>query len=64
MDFRGWISKTKNPDIVITDMKMNRMSGIEFLGTIRPAVSCKRPVIVISGYKDFNYVKKAIENRV
>lgn len=55
--------KEKNPDIVITDMKMNRMSGIEFLDQLGEEFPDK-PAIVISGYKDFNYVKKAIENRV
>ena len=36
------------------------LSFLEQLGQQFP----EKPVIVISGYKDFNYVKKAIENGV
>lgn len=50
----------KCPDIVITDMRMGRMSGEELLEQIRQNWP-DLPVIVISGYRDFDYVKKAIE---
>lgn len=53
------IEKTK-PDIVITDMKMARMDGVEFLKRLHehwPGT----PVIVISGYKAFDYMSQAIE---
>lgn len=52
-----------NPDIVITDMKMARMDGVEFLqklSEIKPGI----PVIVISGYKAFDYMNQAIEQGV
>lgn len=52
-----------NPDIVITDMKMTKMDGIEFLQRLseeRPGI----PVIVISGYKAFDYMSQAIEQGV
>ncbi len=55
--------REKNPHIVITDMKMNKMNGIEFLEALGEEYP-EKPVIVISGYKDFNYLKKAIEKRV
>lgn len=55
--------REKDPDIIITDMKMNKMSGVEFLEILGDEYP-EKPVIVISGYKDFNYVKKAIEKRV
>lgn len=52
-----------NPDIIITDMKMAKMDGMEFLERIGIRFPNK-PVIVISGYKVFDYLNKAIEERV
>src|SRR5699024_6085215 len=51
------------PDIVITDMKMAKMDGVEFLKRLQkeqPGL----PVIVISGYKAFDYMNQAIEHGV
>lgn len=51
-----------HPDILITDMRMSDMDGVELLEQMHrnyPDV----PVIVISGYKLFDYVKQAIEKR-
>lgn len=50
----------KKPDIVITDMKMSGMDGMELLEKLAERYP-KIPVIVISGYKLFDYVKQAIE---
>lgn len=53
----------KGPDIVITDMKMARMDGVEFLQKLQeicPGI----PVIVISGYKAYDYMNQAIEHGV
>lgn len=51
------------PDIIITDMKMAKMDGVEFLQKL-----CEKypniPVIVISGYKAFDYMSQAIEHGV
>ncbi|MCH1972795.1 response regulator [Muricomes sp. OA1] len=55
--------KEKNPDIIITDMKMNKMDGVQFLETLKDS-RLKQPVIVISSFKDFEYMHKAIESRV
>lgn len=55
--------KEKNPDIIITDMKMNKMDGVQFLETLRDS-RLEQPVIVISSFKDFEYMHKAIESRV
>lgn len=49
------------PQIVITDIRMPEMDGLvlmEKLSEILPAVK----VIVVSGYDDFDYAQKAIEN--
>ena len=52
--------KENKPDIIITDMKMGRMGGEELLQRLS-SVAPDIPVIVISGYKNFDYVKTAIE---
>ncbi len=51
-----------NPDIIITDMKMRKMDGMEFLDRISERYPDK-PIIVISAHKAFSYVSKAIEKR-
>lgn len=51
----------KDPDIIITDMKMAKMDGREFLDIIAERYNFK-PVIVISGYRSFEYANKAIQN--
>lgn len=56
------IGKT-DPDIIITDMRMRKMDGVEFLDQIGRHYPDK-VVIVISSYKDFDYLNQAIESRV
>ncbi len=54
------LMEEKNPDIIITDMNMPVMDGGQFL----PEVTKRYPdkhIIVISGYKDFEYTKHAIK---
>ena len=48
------------PDIIITDMKMAKMDGVEFLKNLHE-IHPDIPVIVISGYKAFDYMSQAIE---
>ncbi|WP_284141046.1 MULTISPECIES: response regulator [unclassified Virgibacillus] len=48
------------PDLIITDIRMPNVDGLEFIGilkNIHPSV----PVIIISGYDDFAYVRKALK---
>ncbi|WP_161974891.1 response regulator transcription factor [Bacillus timonensis] len=48
------------PDIIITDIRMPEMDGIEFLSSLKqiyPAL----PVIVISGHDDYIYVREALK---
>ena len=54
--------EAEDPDIIITDMKMTKMDGMEFLEKIAERYPDK-PIIVISGYKAFDYVSKAIEKK-
>ena len=48
------------PDIVMTDMNMKGMNGIELVRRIR-GVDPDIPIVVLSGYDDFAYTKTAIE---
>ncbi|SDO05388.1 response regulator transcription factor [Alkalicoccus daliensis] len=50
------------PNIVITDIKMPDMTGIEFLETIFSQREVDE-VIVLSGYDDFEYVRSALQFR-
>ncbi|MCM3746597.1 response regulator [Paenibacillus pasadenensis] len=54
------IVKSCTVDIVITDIRMPGMSGLELLRRIREG-SSKTKCIFISGHADFEYAKQAIE---
>lgn len=51
--------ETENPDIIITDMHMPILDGTQLLPLLAEKYQDK-PIIVISGYKDFDYMKHAI----
>lgn len=53
------VAKTR-PDVVITDIKMPFVDGLEFIARIKP----ERPdlcIIIISGHDEFNYAQKALK---
>jgi two-component system response regulator YesN len=55
--------KEYSPDVVITDIRMPKMNGIELIKYIeKEEIQCQ--VIIISGYTDIEYYKKAIEHNV
>lgn len=49
-----------NPDIIITDMNMPNLDGSSLLPILAEKYP-QKPIIVISGYKDFEYTKHAIK---
>ena len=50
----------KKPDIVITDIQMPRMNGLELIAAVSEKQLNTR-FVIISGYKDFDYAHKAIQ---
>ncbi|MGO4371882.1 response regulator transcription factor [Paenibacillus sp. 2TAB19] len=51
----------KRPDLIVSDIKMNRMSGIEFIRSLLPVEDYHPEAIVISGYDDFELVRQALQ---
>lgn len=56
------ISELK-PDLVITDIKMPEMGGIEMLMQLKER-GIKHRSVILSGYSDFEYAQKAIKTGV
>lgn len=52
-----------HPDIVITDINMPELDGLEFIETCRREGAVSR-FIIITGYKQFDYIYKALKNNV
>jgi two-component system response regulator YesN len=54
------ICKKLMPDIILTDIRMPIISGLEFLKTLRE-YGLTAKIIIISGYNDFEYARQAIK---
>ncbi|MDQ0063330.1 response regulator [Paenibacillus harenae] len=52
--------RNESPDIIITDIKMPRMDGLDLMEALRNRPK-KVYVIIISGYSDFEYAQKALK---
>lgn len=52
-----------NPDVVMVDMKMPEMSGVEFLQVVETDYP-ELLTIVISGHNDFEFARQAIHSKV
>ncbi|MCR2807050.1 response regulator [Paenibacillus soyae] len=55
------LALARRPDLIVTDIKMNRMSGLEFLRALSLIEDYCPETVVISGYDDFELVKQAMQ---
>ncbi|MBM7572969.1 AraC family transcriptional regulator [Aquibacillus albus] len=58
-----YLVESLNPNIVITDIQMPRMSGLNFIQRAKDK-GFSFEAIVLTGYEDFNYAKDAIRLNV
>jgi two-component system response regulator YesN len=57
------LCQEKQPEILITDIRMPVMDGVELMKNISQLEEVQRPaIIVLSGYDDFSYAKAAIQS--
>lgn len=54
------IIRTFNPDIVLTDIKMPLMDGLEMIAKARQE-GLNPAFVIISGYEEFSYAKRAMQ---
>ena len=50
-------------NLVVTDIRMPKFDGLELISRIRKN-NGTIPIIIISGYSEFSYAKKAVEHHV
>jgi two-component system, response regulator YesN len=55
------IAKTQQPDLIVTDIRMKRMSGLELIEALAKQHPYGWKAIVISGYDDFEMVRQAMK---
>ncbi|WP_078553865.1 response regulator transcription factor [Bacillus alkalicellulosilyticus] len=53
-----------NPDIVITDVRMPVVDGLELIKKVRETTDLNTQFIIISGYNDFSYAQQAVRYKV
>ena len=59
--YAAWdLFQAEAPDLVITDIVMRGMSGLELARKIREAGS-DVPLVILSGYAEFEYARSAIQ---
>ena len=54
------MAKTLGPDIILADICMPRLSGLDFVSKLREAEETKTDIIIISGFHEFEYARQAI----
>lgn len=57
------LARRLEPELVLTDVKMPRLDGIELVRQLKTALP-QTPVVIVSGYDDFEYVRRALDTGV
>lgn len=57
------VLKTKEPDIIITDIEMPVMNGVDMIEQIRK-LSFNKPIIVVTAYKDDEHHSKLADGYI
>src|SRR5690606_10517926 len=55
--------KRERPDLLIVDIRMPKMDGLSMISKIRE-IDTSTHFIILSGYAEFNYAKKAMQSKV
>lgn len=53
----------QNPDLVIMDIKMPKMNGLEMLERLREE-GCQSRFVILTAYSEFDYAKRAIDSGI
>ncbi len=56
--------KSIKPDLVVTDVRMPEMDGLKMLELVRRHISQDVEFIILSGFSDFQYARKAMQFNV
>lgn len=51
------------PDLIVTDVKMPKMDGIDLVVALRE-LAPRTPVVIVSGYQEFDWVRRALNTGV
>jgi two component transcriptional regulator len=54
------LSKTLEPDIILADICMPKLSGLDFIKQLKQGVKKQSDIIIISGFNEFEYARQAI----
>lgn len=57
------IAEEFRPDLLITDIRMPKMNGLELIESMKTAGLCSE-FVILSGYEDFSYAQEAIRKGV
>ncbi|NOU69376.1 response regulator [Paenibacillus sp. LMG 31461] len=52
------------PDVIITDIRMPKMDGLQLIQAVREERNLQIPVIILTGFNEFDYARQAIRYQV